>query len=157
MADSPLDIAVIAWREEGSWNLLRLSGDVTSDIGLALDELRNRQGDGGALVALTIDDEFFIMIRQTGERMQMAISNVLVALDYEIAAEVLELLDIDLPHPDDAREPAGDLNLLTDFGIDALDLQFICDDEDLFPDEQLEEIARRIGFLDQFLEIVSDS
>jgi len=157
MTDSPLDIAVIAWREEGSWNLLRLANSATSDIGLALDELRNRQGDGGALVALTVDDEFFILIRQTGERMQMAISNVLVALDYEIAAEVLELLDIEAPHADDAPEPAGDLNLLADFGIDALELQFICDNEDLYPDEQLEEIARRIGFLDQFLEIVSES
>ena len=78
----------------------------------------------------------------------------MTALDYEIAAEVLELLDIESPADDDADEPAGDLSLLEDLGIDAMELQTICDDGEMYPDEQLEAIARRIGFGEQFTEVL---
>ena len=84
----------------------------------------------------------------------MVLSDVMTALDYEIAAEILELLDLDLPAEDDADEPAGDLNIFTDLGLDALELQVICDDDEMFPDEQLEVIARRIGFGDQFVDVI---
>jgi putative tRNA adenosine deaminase-associated protein len=88
--------------------------------------------------------------------MQMVLSNVLMALEYEIAAEVLELLDIDSPEEDDAEEPAGDLNILNDFGIEALDLQMICDDHEQFPDEQIGSIARQLGFSNEYSEIVEN-
>jgi len=105
---------------------------------------------------ITVDDAFFILIRQIGERMQMVLSNSLMALEYEIAAEVLELLDIESPEEDDPEEPAGDLNIFSDFGIDALDLQMICDDQERFPDEQLDSIARQIGFGSEFVEIIEN-
>jgi putative tRNA adenosine deaminase-associated protein len=146
------DLALLAWRDEGIWRISELDIDATRDIGLALDALRAKQVNGGCLALLAIDDSFFIVIRQIGMKMQMVLSNVMSALDYEIAAEVLELLDIELPAEDDSHEPAGDLNLLEDLGIDAMELQAICDDDEMFPDEQLEAIARRIGCGDEFLD-----
>ena len=146
------DLALLAWRDEGIWRISELDIDATRDIGLALDALRAKQVNGGCLALLAIDDSFFIVIRQIGMKMQMVLSNVMSALDYEIAAEVLELLDIELPAEDDSDEPAGDLNLLEDLGIDAMELQAICDDDEMFPDEQLEAIARRIGCGDVFLD-----
>jgi putative tRNA adenosine deaminase-associated protein len=81
----------------------------------------------------------------------------MAALDYEIAAEVLELSDIEFPAEDDADEPAGDLNIFTDLGLDAMELQMICDDDDeLYPEEQLEVIARRIGFGDIYSEVIEN-
>jgi len=156
MANETLEFALIAWREEGSWQLSRLSDEAITDIGIALDALRSQQGDGGAIAMITVDDAFFILIRQIGERMQMVLSNSLMALEYEIAAEVLELLDIESPEEDDPEEPAGDLNIFSDFGIDALDLQMICDDQEQFPDEQLDSIARQIGFGSEFVEIIEN-
>ena len=156
MENESLDFALLAWREDGNWQVSRLPHDAISDIGIALDALRAQQVDGGALAMIAVDDSFFIVIRQVGERMQMVLSDALAALEYEIAAEVLELLDIESPEEDDADEPAGDLNILADFGIDALDLQMICDDDELFPDEQLESIARQIGFAAEFAEIVEN-
>jgi putative tRNA adenosine deaminase-associated protein len=156
MANETLEFALIAWREEGSWQLSRLSDEAITDIGVALDALRSQQGDGGAIAMITVDDAFFILIRQIGERMQMVLSNSLMALEYEIAAEVLELLDIESPEEDDPEEPAGDLNIFSDFGIDALDLQMICDDQERFPDEQLDSIARQIGFDSEFVEIIEN-
>jgi putative tRNA adenosine deaminase-associated protein len=156
MANETLEFALIAWREEGSWQLSRLSDEAITDIGIALDALRSQQGDGGAIAMITVDDAFFILIRQIGDRMQMVLSNSLMALEYEIAAEVLELLDIESPEEDDPEEPAGDLNIFSDFGIDALDLQMICDDQERFPDEQLDSIARQIGFGSEFVEIIEN-
>ena len=154
MANETLEFAVLAWREDGKWNLSRLPDDAIQDIGIALDALRAQQVDGGAIAMLSIDDQFFIIIRQIGAKMQMVLSDVITALDYEIAAEVLELSDIDFPAEDDADEPAGDLNIFADLGLDAMELQMICDDDEMFPDEQLEVISRRIGFGDQFVELV---
>jgi putative tRNA adenosine deaminase-associated protein len=156
MANETLEFALLAWREDGSWSASRLPDDATQDIGIALDALRVQQVDGGAIAMLAIDDSFFIIIRQVGEDMRMMMSDALAALEYEIASEVLELLDIDSPEEDDAVEPAGDLNLLGDLGLDAMDLQMICDDSEKYPDEQLESIARQVGFGDKFLEIVEN-
>ena len=154
MENELVDLALLAWRDDGIWRINELDLNATSDIGLALDALRAKQVNGGCLALLAIDDSFFIIIRQIGMKMQMVLSDVMAALDYEIAAEVLELLDIELPAEDDADEPAGDLNLLEDLGIDAMELQAICDDDEMFPDEQLEAIARRIGCGDEFLEVL---
>ena len=149
-----MEFALLAWRDDGRWRTSLLTEDSTKDIGLVLDALRAQQVDGGAVAMLAIDDQFFIIIRQIGSRMQMVLSDVMAALDYEIAAEVLELSDIEFPAEDDADEPAGDLNIFNDLGLDALELQFICDDDEMFPDEQLEVIARRVGFGDQFMEVI---
>ncbi|MEN9305545.1 MAG: hypothetical protein RL733_1469 [Actinomycetota bacterium] len=154
MENESMEFALLAWRDEGKWRVSQLSDDSTSDIGIVLDALRAQQVDGGAIAMLSVDDQFFILIRQIGARMQMVLSDVISALDYEIAAEVLELLDLEAPAEDDADEPAGDLNIFADLGLDAMELQFICDDDEMFPDEQLEVIARRVGFGDQFMEMI---
>ena len=154
MENESMEFALLAWRDDGQWRASQLSDDATTDIGVALDALRTQQVDGGAIAMLAVDDQFFILIRQIGSRMQMVLSDVMSALDYEIAAEVLELLDLELPEEDDADEPAGDLNIFNDLGLDAMELQFICDDDEMFPDEQLEVIARRVGFGDQFVDLI---
>ena len=154
MENELADLALLAWRDDGIWRINELDLNATSDIGLALDALRAKQVNGGSLALLGIDDEFFILIRQIGMKMQMAMSDVMAALDYENEAEILELLDLELPADDDADEPAGDLNLLEDLGIDAMELQAICDDDGMYPDEQLEAIARRIGCGEQFVDCI---
>ena len=154
MADETLEFALLAWRDDGRWRISQLPDDATTDIGLVLDALRAQQVDGGAIAMLSIDDQFFIIIRQIGAKMQMVLSDVMTALDYEIAAEVLELSDIDFPEEDDADEPAGDLNIFSDLGLDAMELQMICDDDEMYPEEQLEAISRRIGCGEAFVELM---
>jgi hypothetical protein len=38
--------------------------------------------------------------------------------------------------------------------MNGMELSALCDDEELFPDEQLEAIANRLGFGDQFAELL---
>ena len=44
----------------------------------------------------------------------------------------------------------GDIDLLSDLGMGAMELEALCDDLELFPDEQIDAIASRIGFGEQF-------
>ena len=46
--------------------------------------------------------------------------------------------------------PAGDLDLLGDLGMHAMDMGLLLDDVDLYPDEMLSDVARRLGFGEQF-------
>ena len=46
--------------------------------------------------------------------------------------------------------PAGDLDLLADLGLHAIDMGALLDEVDLYPDDMLSEIARRLGFGELF-------
>jgi len=48
----------------------------------------------------------------------------------------------------------GHLDILTDLGMNQMDIATLCDDAELFPDEQLEAIAGRLGFGDQFMQLL---
>ena len=47
------------------------------------------------------------------------------------------------PEDDDDQVPAGDLDLLGDLGMHAMDMGVLLDDVDLYPDEMLSDVARR--------------
>jgi putative tRNA adenosine deaminase-associated protein len=58
----------------------------------------------------------------------------------------VEHLDLPLPDDDEDQEPAGDLAIVADLGLPAMDMGALLDDYDLYPDEMLSEIAGRLGF-----------
>jgi putative tRNA adenosine deaminase-associated protein len=72
---------------------------------------------------------------------------------------VVNRLELPLPDEDeDALQPAGDMQILSDLGFSAMDLAVLCDEEELYPDEMLEDMAGRVGFGTEFqsaLEAVS--
>ena len=77
----------------------------------------------------------------------MLLSDVTAADEWELASSV-----VDVPRPARRREdeddqvPAGDLDLLGDLGMPAMDIGVLLDDVDLYPDEMLADVARRLGF-----------
>ena len=81
----------------------------------------------------------------------MLLSDAAAAFDYDVAADVLDLLRVDPPDEDDDELwPEGDLGILADLGLPSDELQVIIDEEDLYPDEQLRMIAQRCGFDEEF-------
>ena len=48
----------------------------------------------------------------------------------------------------------GDLAVLADFGIPEEQMQLVCSEDDLYPDEQLQTIAETAGFESEFLAAV---
>jgi putative tRNA adenosine deaminase-associated protein len=149
------DFGCIAWHEDGIWDATPLSS--TRDIGLIIDALKNQQTNGGALALIAIEDEFVIIARALGDQIQMMISDVTYALDYEVAAELVEVLDLEFPQDEDESQPGGDIDLLSDLGLGEMELLSILDDSELYPDEQLEAIANRLGFGEQFNQVIESN
>jgi putative tRNA adenosine deaminase-associated protein len=150
-----VDFGCIAWHEDGRWSVNSLTS--TRDIGSIIDSIKAQQTNGGAIALIAIEDEFVIIARALGDQMQMMISDVTYALDYEVAAELVEVLDLEFPEEEDESQPAGDLDLLNDLGVSEMELLSILDDTELYPDEQLEAIANRLGFGEQFNQVIESN
>ena len=147
-----VDIAVAAWHEDGRWNLAQLPD--AHDLPHIIERLKSQQTNGGAIALLAIDEEFFMIIRVLGAHIKLFLSDISYAIDYDIAAEFIEICDLDMPEEDDEPFPAGDLDIISDLGVHRMELSTLCDDPDLFPDEQLEAIASRLGFGEEFAQLL---
>lgn len=145
------DFGVIAWHEDGRWSVAELQE--TRDLGHVMDRLRAQPTNGGAIALLSIDEEFFIVMRSLGTQMQMMISDATYALEYDIAADLVEILDLPFPEESDDSDPGGDIEILADLGMSRMELESLCFDMDLYPDEQIDAIAARIGFGKEFAEL----
>ena len=150
-----VDFGCIAWHEDGRWDASALNS--TRDIGLIIDALKSQQTNGGAIALIAIEDEFVIIGRVLGDQMQMMISDITYALDYEVAAELVEILDLEFPEEENESQPGGDIDLLSDLGLGQMELLAILDDTELYPDEQLEAIANRLGFGEQFNQVIESN
>jgi putative tRNA adenosine deaminase-associated protein len=106
--------------------------------------------DAGSVGMVSVADEFFVIVRVLGDDVRLLISDIGMALDYSLADDVLHHLEIPLPEDEDDIIPGGDIRILDEFGIGGDEIELICDDDDLYPDQALAAFARRIGFGDQF-------
>jgi putative tRNA adenosine deaminase-associated protein len=145
-----VDFALAAYREEGVWRVAELAPDHAVDVETLAGALRRFPGDGGAVGLVAVEEDFFIVVRVAGPRTRVMLSDVTAATEWELAAIVVEHLKLPAVDDEDDPEPAGDLELLSDLGVNAMDLAAILDDDELYPDEMLSEIARGLGFGDLF-------
>jgi putative tRNA adenosine deaminase-associated protein len=152
VSEETQDFAIEAWHEDGRWSVASLPDP--DDLTHIIDRLKKQQTNGGAVALIAIDDEFFMAIRVLGSHVKYFISDVTCALDYEVAAEFLEIADLDQPEEDDEPLPTGDLDIFSDLAMQSMELSTLCDDADLFPDEQIEAIANRLGFGDQLTQLL---
>ncbi|MFB9383530.1 tRNA adenosine deaminase-associated protein [Pseudonocardia petroleophila] len=149
--------AVAAIREEGRWRCTRLAAESLVDLDAAITELRELRVQGAVVGLLDVDDEFFVIVRPVPGGIALMLSDAVAALDYDVAADVLDLLRVELPPDDDALDdpwPEGDLSILADFGLPADELEMLAGELELYPDEQLATIGRRCGFADALAEVV---
>jgi putative tRNA adenosine deaminase-associated protein len=152
-----VDFALVAYREEGVWQVQELDEDFAADLDDLAVELRRYPGDGGSLGLLSIDEDFFLLVRVLGAEVRLLLSDVTAATDWPIARSVVEHLDLPLPDDDEDQEPAGDLGIVADLGMAAMDMGVLLDDSDLYPDEMLLDIAERLGFGPQYDDLVGVS
>lgn len=142
--------AVAVVREDGRWQCFALPGTTLGDLDAAITSLRRYRSTGAVFGLLAVDDEFFVIVRPVPGGVALMLSDAAAALDYDIAADVLDLLRVEVPDedamdPDDVW-PEGDLSVLADVGLPAEELQVIASEIDLYPDEQIEMIGQRCGF-----------
>jgi putative tRNA adenosine deaminase-associated protein len=147
--------AVAVVREDGRWRCSKMDSSALSELDAAITELRQLRSTGAAFGLLAVDDEFFIILRPVPGGVSLLLSDAAAALDYDIAADVLDLLRVDPPDEEDEELwPEGDLAVLADLGMPKHELQVIVDEVDLYPDEQLQMIAQRCGFADEFTKVL---
>lgn len=149
-ASDAVDFALAAYREEGVWQVAELTHDHVEDVETLASALRRFPGDHGAVGLVAIDEDFFVVVRVAGQQTRVLLSDVTAASEWELAASAVEFLQLPMPEDEDEPEAAGDLDLLGDLGMDAMDLAALLDDEELYPDEMLSDVARRLGFGEQF-------
>ncbi|ABL79821.1 MULTISPECIES: tRNA adenosine deaminase-associated protein [unclassified Nocardioides] len=141
-----IDFALAAYREGGAWTVQELAHDVLEDIDTLSAALRRFPGDGGAVGMVAIEEDFFVVVRVAGPTTRVLLSDITAADEWELASSAVEFLGLPLPEDEDDPVPAGDLDLLGDLGMHAMDMGVLLDDIDLYPDEMLSDVARRLGF-----------
>ena len=141
-----VDFALAAYREEGVWQVVELVHDVLTEVPSLAGALRRFPGDGGAIGMVAIDEDFFVIVRVAGASTRVLLSDVTAADEWELASSAVDFLGLPMPEDEDDQAPAGDLDLLGDLGMHAMDMGVLLDDFDLFPDEMLSDVARRLGF-----------
>lgn len=152
-----VDFALVAYREEGVWQLEELDEDSAADLDDFATELRRYPGDGGSLGLVSVDEDFFLLVRVLGPETRLLLSDVTAATDWPIARSVVEHLDLPLPDDEEEQEPAGDLGIVSDLGLGAMDMGALLDDYELYPDEMLSDIAAKLGFGHQYDDLVGVS
>lgn len=148
-----VDLAVAAYRQDGRWVVQEMTLEHCEDVEVMADALRRLGGDTGAIGLVSVDEDFFVIVRVQGERTRVLLSDASAAEDWDLAETVIDLLDEIDPDDLDERdedEPAGDLGLLSDLGVSEDALEELLDDPDAYPDEVLSDVARLIGFGEQF-------
>ena len=152
----PEAYAVVCSRADGAWELDALPAGLTGDLVSLIAAVAQQPGDNGAFALVDVADEFFVVVRVQHGRVRLLLSDVTAAVAWELAAQVLEHLDLDVPADDELDEvwPAGNLDVFDDLGLDAMEMGAILSDDDAYADEMLGSLARRLGFADRFERVV---
>jgi putative tRNA adenosine deaminase-associated protein len=156
--DTLVDFAVVAFREDGRWRVGSLPHRAAEDLSALVAALRQQPSEGPALALCSYGDDFFLALRPEGADVRVLVSDVTASGEWPVAREALDLLGEPPPDDDDFEHvaPAGDLDIFTDLGMDAMELSAICSDLELYPDEMLGQVATRIGFGPEFDRVVDD-
>ena len=148
--------AVVVYRVDGRWEVGELPSSVSGELDAVVAAARQQQGEGGPFVMVDVADEFFVLVRLVRGQVRLLLSDVTAAVAWDLAAQVCEALGVDVPADDDLDEvwPAGDLGIFDDLGVDEMELGAILSDVDLYADEMLSALSRRLGFADAYERVV---
>lgn len=149
--------AVTVTRPEGQW-IVRPFADDFSSIDTSIRAVRSLRSEGPAFALLCVEDEYFVIVRPTPNRVQLLLSDATMAVDDDFAASVLgelgaEIPDLDADELDEVDGwPDGDFDLLADLGLSEEVLDVIVENQEPMPSEQLMRIAEELGFADELAE-----
>ena len=155
-AGEPEAYAVVVYRVEGVWQADPLPAQLTDDLDGLLVAVRQHSGDGGSFALVDVAHEFFVVARVVMGRERILLSDVTASVAWDLAAQVVERLDLDVPGDDDLEDvwPAGDLGVFSDLGMDEMELGAVLADLDAYADEMLATIAQRLGFGEAYERVV---
>ncbi|MCU1586626.1 MAG: hypothetical protein JWN31_119 [Frankiales bacterium] len=142
--------AVVVFPVDGVWEVGELPPATADDLEAVVAAVRGQVPGSFALV--DVADEFFVIVRRTAGEERLLLSDITASVAWDLAAQVMERLDLELPADDELDEvwPVGDLGIFDDLGLDGMELGAILSDVDAYADEMLSTLARRLGFAEAF-------
>jgi putative tRNA adenosine deaminase-associated protein len=151
--------AVALFRDAGQWQCALLPPAVMDDLESCVAALRQQPPEGGPMVLVDVEDEFFLALRMDtghGGDVRLLLSDVSAAPDYPLARQAVHRLGEDLPSDDDLDEvwPVGDMLIFSDLGLEEWELRTILNDLDLYADEMLTAVTERIGLSEPYARVV---
>lgn len=152
MAEDDVDFVIAAYRDEGAWTAVELAPGLGEDFAGLTSALARFPSDVGVLGLASVNDDFFVIVRRSGDSLRVLLSDSTAAWDWSIAADVSDL--VNAPDATDEALPVGDLEIVSDLGLASVELSLLCEDDELYPDEALGDLAERLGFGEQFEAIV---
>lgn len=156
-SEGPSDAsAVVVLRVEGVWQAELLPSALTEDLDALVAAVRRHSGDGGSFALVDVAHEFFVVVRVVMGRVRLLLSDVTAAVAWDLAAQVVERLDLPVPGEDDLEDvwPAGDLGVFDDLGLDEMELGAVLADLDAYADEMIAVLGRRLGFGEVYERVV---
>ncbi|WP_203567949.1 tRNA adenosine deaminase-associated protein [Aestuariimicrobium ganziense] len=145
-----IDFVVATYREDGEPVAAAMTLDLANDLDELITQLQRLPGDSGALGAVSIAGEFFVLVRVRGRNVQVLLSDSVAANDWPLARDVADYLGLDFPDDEDDSEVIGDLAMLADLGISEFDLEQLADDLEESSDDQVVALMERLKFGPQF-------
>lgn len=139
--------------------------DDVEDLDTLADLLRDESADRPVLMFLEEDDEYVAVVRVGAEggvgEPRVFVSDRRVVTHSQLAAMLLEEAVADEVTDDDQEdgsgrpvaEPAGDADLLADFGTPAADLLALCAQEGQLPGDIIGRLCERAGCLELLEEL----
>ncbi len=148
--------AVIAYREQGLWQVELLPEAVTDDLDALIAAVRQQPGENGAFALVDVADEFFVVVRVQHGRVRLLLSDVTASAEWDLATQVVDHLGVEIPRDDALQRvvPVGDLSVFDDLGVDGTELAALLSDVDAYADELLSALARRLGFASAYERVV---
>jgi putative tRNA adenosine deaminase-associated protein len=144
-----IESSIVFWREEGIWQVSSIPARSAVSMDALISALSRFPGEGGVFGAVTVRDDFFLLVRESGQGRWILLSDGAASWDWSLAEEAVDMLGLSDEDVEEF-EPAGDARLLEEFGMKGEELELLCSDEDLYPDEQLATIAERLGISAQW-------
>lgn len=144
-----IDLAVVAYRDEGDWNVAELPDRSLDSVDTIARELRRYPGENGALALISVAEDFVLLVRAHGSEVRVLLSDATAATDWTLARSAVDHIGVRVEDDDD-QAPAGDLAIVADMGMSARDMGALLDDLDLYPEEILSDVADNVGFGEEF-------
>lgn len=154
MAEDEADYVVAVYRDDDEWQLAELKASLGHDIEELSEALTHLPSDD-VLAMVSVNEDYVVLLRRVGGKTRILLSDATAVSESDLAVDIADLLDLPDAGDDDEPQPGGDVELLSDLGISAADLTEMCTDDDITPDEFLLEVAERLGFAEDFEEVLS--
>ena len=150
--DAVTGVALGITQDGGDWHVTRLDDSALTSLDDAARQVRSLRAEGASFGLVDVDHEYFVILRPGPSGLRLMLSDVTAALDYDLAADVLDELNVEAPDLTDEEleetDPwgEGDMAILEDLGLPEGVLEIIVSETDLYADEQLQSVAERMGF-----------